>query len=62
MNLSACEMRYPSRHEHFAKVNGCEWMVLNQERLSAKQEMVQERMTILPCFSFRLDGLRNYRD
>ena len=47
--------------EHFAKVNGCELMVLNQERLSPEQEMVQDLMTIVHCFSSRLYGLRNYR-
>lgn len=40
--------------EHYAKVNGCELLVLNQERLSPEQEMVQDLMTIVPCFSSRL--------
>ena len=47
--------------ERFAKMNGCEMMVLNQERLSPEQEMVQDLMTIVHCFSSRLYGLRNYR-
>lgn len=47
--------------EHHATVNGCELMVLNQERLSPEQEMVQDMMTIMHCFSSRLYGLRNYR-
>lgn len=47
--------------EHFAKINGCELLVLNQERLSPEQEMVQDLMTIVHCFSSRLYGLRNYR-
>ena len=47
--------------EHFAKVNGCELMVLNQERLSPEQEMVQDLMTIVHGFSSRLYGLRDYR-
>lgn len=47
--------------EHFAKANGCEVLVLNQERLSPEQEMVQDLMTIVHCFSSRLYGLRNYR-
>ena len=46
---------------HYAKVNGCEVFVLNQERLSPEQEMVQDLMTIVHCFSSRLYGLRNYR-
>ena len=46
---------------HYAKSNGCEVLVLNQERLSPEQEMVQDLMTIVHCFSSRLYGLRNYR-
>ena len=47
--------------EHYAQVNGCEVLVLNQERLSPEQEMVQDLMTLVHCFSSRLYGLRNYR-
>lgn len=47
--------------EHFAKAHNCEVLVLNQERLSPEQEMVQDLMTIVHCFSSRLYGLRNYR-
>jgi predicted site-specific integrase-resolvase len=47
--------------EHYAKANGCELLVLNQERLSPEQEMVQDLMTIVHDFSSRLYGLRNYR-
>lgn len=47
--------------EHFAKSCGCDVLVLNQERLSPEQEMVQDLMTIVHCFSSRLYGLRNYR-
>lgn len=47
--------------EHFAKAHGCELLVLNQERLSPEQEMVQDLMTIFHSFSSRLYGLRNYR-
>lgn len=36
-------------------------LVLNQERVSPQQEMVQDMMTIVHCFSSRLYGLRNYR-
>jgi putative resolvase len=46
---------------HYALSHGCELMVLNQERLSPEQEMVQDLMTIVHCFSSRLYGLRNYR-
>jgi putative resolvase len=47
--------------EYYAKVHSCEVLVLNQERLSPEQEMVQDLMTIVHCFSSRLYGLRNYR-
>ncbi len=47
--------------EHYAKSHGCEVLVLNQERLSPEQEVVQDLMTIVRCFSSRLYGLRNYR-
>lgn len=47
--------------EHIAHEHGCELLVLNQERLSPEQEMVQDMMTIVHCFSSRLYGLRNYR-
>lgn len=47
--------------ERFCRVNGCEVLVLHQERLSPEQEMVQDLLTIVHCFSSRLYGLRNYR-
>lgn len=47
--------------EHYARTNDCEILVLNQERLSPEQEMVQDLMTIVHCFSSRLYGLRNYK-
>jgi putative resolvase len=47
--------------ERYARHNGCELLVLNQERLSPEQEMVQDLMTIIHCFSSRLYGLRNYK-
>lgn len=47
--------------EHYARHNGCELLVLNQKRLSPEQEMVQDLMTIIHCFSSRLYGLRNYK-
>jgi predicted site-specific integrase-resolvase len=33
----------------------------NQEQLSPEQEMVQDLLTIVQCFSARLYGLRHYR-
>jgi putative resolvase len=47
--------------EHDANTHGCAVLVLTQERLSPKQEMVQDVMTIVRCFSSRRYGLRNYR-
>ncbi|WP_367280873.1 IS607 family transposase [uncultured Chloroflexus sp.] len=47
--------------EHDAPSHGCEVLVLNQERLSPEQEVVQDLMTIVHCFSSKLYGLRNYR-
>lgn len=47
--------------EHYAKTHGCEILVLNQERLSPEQELVQDLMTIVHGFSSRLYGLRHYR-
>lgn len=47
--------------EHLCKVNGCDLVVMNQESLSPEQEMVQDMLAIVHCFSARLYGLRNYR-
>ena len=43
------------------RLNGCRVEVLNQQQMSPEQEMVQDLMTIVHCFSSRLYGLRNYR-
>jgi len=40
---------------------GCQVLVLNNQQLSPEQEMVQDLMTIIHCFSSRLYGLRNYK-
>lgn len=47
--------------EHYVKSHGCELLVLNQERLSPEQEIVQDMMTIVESFSSRLYGLHNYK-
>lgn len=47
--------------EEICRRKGCELLVLNQERLSPEEEMVQDLMAIIHCFSSRLYGLRNYR-
>src|SRR5437763_1792547 len=47
--------------QHLCRKHGCELLVLNTEKVSPEQEMVQDLMAITRCFSSRLDGLRNYR-
>jgi predicted site-specific integrase-resolvase len=39
----------------------CELEIINSEKLSPEQEMVNDLMTIIHCFSSRLYGLRNYK-
>jgi predicted site-specific integrase-resolvase len=46
---------------HLCETHDCEMVVLNTEKLSPEQEMVQDLMAITHCFSARLYGLRNYR-
>lgn len=47
--------------EIFAAKHGCQIAVVNQEQLSPQQEMVEDLMAIVHCFSSRLYGLRNYK-
>ena len=46
---------------HLCQQQSCELVVLNTETLSPEQELVQDLMTIVDCFSSRLYALRNYR-
>ena len=46
---------------HFLLKHNCELVILNDEKMSPEQEMVEDLMTIIHCFSSRLYGLRNYR-
>jgi len=46
----------------FAQKHGCQIIVVNQEQLSPQQEMVEDLMAIVHCFSSRLYGLRNYKN
>lgn len=46
--------------EELAKSYGCEIIVANQENLSPQQELVEDLMAIIHCFSCRLYGLRSY--
>ena len=47
--------------EHLCRTHDCDLVVMNQESLSPEQEMVQDMLSIVHCFSARLYGLRNYR-
>jgi len=47
--------------EEFASWYGCKITVVNQESLSPQQEMVEDLMSVVHCFSCRLYGLRNYK-
>lgn len=47
--------------EHLCKKASCELLVMNTQSLSPEQEMVEDLMTIIHCFSSRLYGLCNYR-
>lgn len=47
--------------ERFCQEHECELLILNNEQLSPEQEMVQDLLTIVHCFSARLYGLRNYK-
>ncbi len=46
--------------QELASSVGCEIIVANQESLSPQQELVEDLMAIIHCFSWRLYGLRNY--
>jgi putative resolvase len=39
----------------------CELVVLNDRKLSPEQELVQDMLSIIHCFSSRLYGLRKYK-
>ncbi|MCL0034931.1 IS607 family transposase [Dehalococcoidia bacterium] len=47
--------------EHLCKTHGCNLLVMNMESLSPEQEIIQDMLAIVHCFSARLHGLRNYR-
>lgn len=47
--------------QHLCDKNNTLLTVINIEKLSPEQEMVQDLMTIIHCFSSRLYGLRNYK-
>lgn len=45
----------------FASRHGCEIIVMNQETLSPTEEVTQDLLAIIHCFSSRLYGLRKYK-
>jgi len=47
--------------KHLCETHHTELVVMNTETLSPEQELVQDLMRIVHCFSSRLYGLRNYR-
>jgi len=47
--------------KHLCETHETELVVMNTETLSPEQELVQDLMSIVHCFSSRLDGLRNSR-
>ena len=47
--------------ERLGQQPGCTLFILNNASLSPEEEMVQDLMTIVHCFSSRLYGLRNSR-
>lgn len=47
--------------EEFLKSCGVEFIVVNNEKLSPEQEMVQDLISITHVFSCRIYGLRKYK-
>ena len=46
---------------HIAKESGCEIVVVNQPSCSPEQEMAEDMLAIVHTFSYRLYGMRKYR-
>lgn len=47
--------------EQFLKKHGVEVIVVNNEKLSPQEELVQDLISIIHVFSCRIDGLRKYK-
>lgn len=47
--------------EQFLKKNGVKVIVVNNEKLSPQEELVQDLISIIHVFSSRIDGLRKYK-
>lgn len=48
--------------EAFAERHGCAVVIMNTPSLSPEQEVTQDLLTIIHCFSSRLYGLRKYKN
>ena len=46
--------------EYLADINDCSIIVVNQPSSSPQQELVEDLLSIVHCFSCRLYGQRNY--
>ncbi|NEO79295.1 IS607 family transposase [Moorena sp. SIO4G3] len=68
-DISAFVVAYPDRAVRFGfpllewlcKKAGVKLVVLNERKLSPEQELVEDILSILHCFSARLYGLRKYQ-
>ena len=47
--------------ERFCNQHGTQIVVMNSDSLSPEQEMTQDLLTVIHCFSSRLYGLRKYK-
>ncbi len=47
--------------EHYALEHGCQIIDANQQSLSPQQELVEDLLAIVHCFSSRLYGLRKHK-
>lgn len=47
--------------EKFVKSNGVDLIIVNNEKLSPQEEIVQDIISILHVFSCRVYGLRKYK-
>lgn len=48
--------------EHFLKSNGAEIIIVNNEKMSPEQELVNDLISIIHVFSCRIYGLRKYKN
>jgi putative resolvase len=46
---------------HLCDTHNCRLVIMDNEQVSPEQEMIQDMLAIVHCFSARLYGLRTYR-